>query len=99
MDDDVRGRGLVRTSERTRAQIRAGLEGRLRGLAVVLSLAIGALVGVMLAHYRTAAIGAKSLGSGFRRKELRRLRNDEQKAEPSSLRVRCGAIARASVRR
>lgn len=44
MDDDVRGRSLVRTSERTRAQIRAGLEGRRRGLAVVLPFAGPAIV-------------------------------------------------------
>ena len=44
MDDDVRGRGLVRTSERTRAQIRAGLEGRRRGLSVVLPFAGPAIV-------------------------------------------------------
>jgi manganese transport protein len=44
MDDDVRGRGLVRTSERTRAQVRAGLEGRRRGLALVLPFAGPAIV-------------------------------------------------------
>ena len=44
MDDDVRGRDLVRTSERTRAQVRAGLEGRRRGLAVVLPFAGPAIV-------------------------------------------------------
>lgn len=44
MDDDVRARGLVRTSEHTRAEIRAGLEGRRRGLALILPFAGPAIV-------------------------------------------------------
>lgn len=44
MDDDVRARRLVPTSERTRAQIRAGLEGRRRGLALILPFAGPAIV-------------------------------------------------------
>lgn len=44
MDDNVRTRIRARTSERTRAQIRAGLEGRRRGLALVLPFAGPAIV-------------------------------------------------------
>ena len=44
MDDEARGRRLLRSSERTRVQIRAGLEGRRRGFALVLPFAGPAIV-------------------------------------------------------